>query len=224
MPTSSAWCAHNVQHTVLSALTETGRRRLLAQARRRRYAPGEVVFHEGDIGDALQVVTRGHALVRTTTPRGDRFTFSLLAPGDQFGELSLLRADHRHTATVAAVDELETLAIGRPAFDRLCREDPSIGLALAHLLAGGIERLDRQLTEAHFLPAPRRVARRVGQAARTFGGAVPLTQDDLAGLAGTSRSTVNEVLRDLERRGVLRLDRHTITVLDDDALREAGRW
>jgi CRP-like cAMP-binding protein len=214
-----------VRPTVLLALPAPERRRLLAAARRRRFAPGEVVFHEGDLGDSLHVVTRGHAAVRSATPRGDVLTLGLLGPGDQFGELSLLRRDHRHTATVVALDELATLCLGRQAFESLCRQDPSAALALAHLLATNVERLGHLLTEAYFLPASRRIARRLWETTRTFHSqSIPITQHDLADLAGTSRPTANEVLRDLQRRGVVDLDRHSIAVIDAEALRAAGRW
>jgi CRP-like cAMP-binding protein len=214
-----------VRHTVLLSLPEPQRHRVLAAARRRRFDPDEVVFHEGDVGDALHVVRHGHAAIRSGTPRGDVLTLGLLGPGDQFGELSLLRTDHRHTATVIAVDDLETLALSRSAFERLCRDDATVGLALAHLLGARVERLGHLLSEAYFLPASRRVARRLWEATQSFEGCtVPLTQHDLAGLAGTTRPTANEALRALERRGVVRLDRHTIEVLDPAALRDAGSW
>jgi len=214
-----------VRHTLLTAVSDAERRRVVAHARRRRFAPDEVVFHEGDPGDAMHVVLRGHALVRTSTPRGDRLALALLGPGDQFGELSVLREDHRHTATVVALDDLETLAIGRSTVELLCRADPATALALARLLAASTERLGHRLIEASFLPAAPRIARRLAEAADTFqGGSVPITQDVLAELAGVSRSTVNEVLRDLERRSVVRLDRHAIQILDERTLRGAARW
>ena len=39
-----------------------------------------------------------------------------------------------------------------------------------------------------------------------------MTQEDLAGMAGTSRATVNRVLRDEERRGTVRLGRGRILI------------
>jgi CRP-like cAMP-binding protein len=47
---------------------------------------------------------------------------------------------------------------------------------------------------------------------------IPLRQDDLASLAGTTRPTANRVLRHLERDGVIALHRGQVHVLDDDAL------
>jgi CRP-like cAMP-binding protein len=52
---------------------------------------------------------------------------------------------------------------------------------------------------------------------------VPLTQEDLAGLAGTSRATVNRVLREEEERGTVKLGRGRTTVLDADALARRAR-
>jgi uncharacterized membrane protein len=50
-----------------------------------------------------------------------------------------------------------------------------------------------------------------------------MTQEDLAGLAGTSRATVNRVLRDEERRGVVELARGRTAILDLKQLRRRAR-
>ena len=49
---------------------------------------------------------------------------------------------------------------------------------------------------------------------------IPLRQEDIADLAGTSRATVNRVLREEERRGTVRLTRAQTAVLDRDRLLE----
>jgi CRP-like cAMP-binding protein len=54
--------------------------------------------------------------------------------------------------------------------------------------------------------------------ARIYGGSegepitIPLSQEDLAGLAGTTRETVNRVLQDEQERGTVTLARRRITV------------
>jgi len=68
----------------------------------------------------------------------------------------------------------------------------------------------------------------VRELAELYGGSskpvvVPLTQEDIAGLAGTSRATVNRVLREEERRGNIELRRSKTVVLDlDELARRAG--
>jgi CRP/FNR family transcriptional regulator, cyclic AMP receptor protein len=75
--------------------------------------------------------------------------------------------------------------------------------------------------EAYYVAADRRVLRRVCELAELYGGkeaVVPLTQEEIAELAGTSRATVNRVLRDAERRGAVELRRGKTAVLDLEAL------
>jgi CRP-like cAMP-binding protein len=61
--------------------------------------------------------------------------------------------------------------------------------------------------------------RRLADLAELYDGSVPLPQEALAELAGTSRATVNRVLRELEERGVVALARARIVVKDTDRLR-----
>jgi CRP-like cAMP-binding protein len=99
---------------------------------------------------------------------------------------------------------------------------------LIGILAQHLRRLSELLIEAHYIPSTRRVLRRVREMADLYGGSsqpvvVPLTQEDIAGLAGTSRATVNAVLREEERRGTVALGRAKTVVLKPDELsRRAG--
>jgi CRP/FNR family cyclic AMP-dependent transcriptional regulator len=100
---------------------------------------------------------------------------------------------------------------------------------LVVLLAEHIRRSSDRLAEAFYVAADRRVLRQIRQLATVFGPAVdgavtiPLTQEDIAGLAGTSRVTVNRVLRDEVRRGTLELARNRTVVLDLEALSRRAR-
>ncbi len=68
------------------------------------------------------------------------------------------------------------------------------------------------------------MARRIGDLRALYGSdLIPVTQEDLAGLSGATRQTVNQVLTDLRDRSVVELGRGRITVLDPDALLRAMR-
>ena len=76
------------------------------------------------------------------------------------------------------------------------------------------------MVEAHHVDAETRVRRRLVDLAATYeGGVVPLTQEDIAAMAGTSRATVNRVLREEARLGVVALARGRTTVLEPGELR-----
>jgi CRP/FNR family cyclic AMP-dependent transcriptional regulator len=194
-------------------------RRPGAPARVRRYAAGEVIAHEGDLADTLHLIRSGRVAAGLTTRYGNQVTFTLLGPGEVFGELALLDAQSRRSATLTALEPTETVTLTRPEFDQLRADRPEFAQGLVDLLAERVRRLSDQLVEALYVPADTRVLRRLLTAAQLYGGTeLPLTQDDLAGLAGTARATVNRVLRAEAKRGTLELRRRRIRILDRAAL------
>jgi len=194
-------------------------RALLAIGRRRTFARGEVVFHRGDPANALHLIAEGRFAVRITTPLGDTATLAVRGPGDAFGELALVSDEPERSATVQALEEAETRSVLRDDFERLRRDHPSVDAILVAILAQRVRRLSELLTEAYYLSADARVLRRLADLGELYGGTVPLPQEALAELAGTSRATVNRVLRELEERGVVELGRSRIAVKDGERLR-----
>jgi CRP/FNR family transcriptional regulator, cyclic AMP receptor protein len=189
---------------------------VLQAARRRMFAKGEIVFHYGDPGDSLHLVVKGRFAVRVMTPVGDVATLGIRGPGESFGEMALVEPDAHRSATIQALEPSETLAL---AYSQLGHLRPAVDRMLVVLLADQLRRNNQLLLDAFYVPAERRVLRRLLE----LGETVELTQEELAQLAGTSRATVNRVLREEEKRGALRLDRGRVTVLDADALRRRAR-
>jgi CRP/FNR family cyclic AMP-dependent transcriptional regulator len=198
-------------------------RGVLALARRRRFARGEVVFHQDDPADSLHLVASGRFASARRTPLGEDTLLAIHAPGEAFGELALVSESTRG-ATVTALEPGETRCVHRIDFDRLRAEQPSVDRMLVTLLAHRVRAMNERLAESFYEPADRRVLRRVLELASAYGDAeIPLTQEQLAALAGTSRATVNAVLARERRRGSVTLRRGVIAVADSGALaRHAG--
>ena len=200
-------------------------RELLAIARRRTFSKGEVVFHRDDPAESLHLVVRGRFGARVQTPLGDSVLLEVIGAGSAFGELALLLPEARRSATVSALEDGETRSVYRDDFELLQRSHPGVKDVLLRLLAEQLRRASDRIVEAHYIDAETRVRRRVAELARTYpSGVVPLTQEDLAAMAGTSRATVNRVLRDEEKRGSVALQRGRTTVLDAEALDRRCRW
>jgi CRP/FNR family cyclic AMP-dependent transcriptional regulator len=203
--------------------TEQEAARLLERARRRRFDAGEVVFHAGDPADTLHLIQSGRFAARVTTEFGDIATLNVLGPGDFFGELALLSPRAPRSATIVALEKGETLSVHELDFGRLRTERPETADVLIAILAAQVRRLSTHLAEALYVPADTRVRRRLLEMTEIYGEGeevtVPLTQEELASLAGTSRATVNRVLREEEEFGTLRLSRGRSTVTDAAGLR-----
>jgi CRP/FNR family cyclic AMP-dependent transcriptional regulator len=217
-----------VDWPLLDVLSEPDRRELLARARRRRFARHEVLFHEGDPGDSLHLVSRGHVALRIHTPLGDIATVRIVRPGEFFGELAVVSPGPRN-ATAAALDPVETVTIDRALLDELRTDHPRIEAVILEALVTEVRRLARQVVEAMYVPVEKRVWRRLDDMTLIFGSeskraaAVPITQDVLAQLSGCTRPTANRVLRNGEEAGVIAMARGRIEILDLASLQRRAR-
>jgi CRP/FNR family cyclic AMP-dependent transcriptional regulator len=202
-------------------------RQVVAISRRRSFQKGEVVFHQGDPGDSLHLVVKGRFAVRIMTPLGESVTIAVRGPGENFGEMALVDPETRRSATVQALEPAETQAVYYGELERLRAKHPQISQVLIAFLAGALRRENELLLEALYVPADRRLLRRLAELSATYAdaqGVIALTQEELAQMAGTSRATVNRVLREEERRGTLELRRGRTVVVDAEALaRRAAR-
>ena len=130
----------------------------------------------------------------------------MIGPGEAFGELALLSPGSRRSATVESLDDGETLSVYRDDFALLQSEHPGVKDVLLRLLAEQLARASDRIVEAHYTDAETRVRRRLHLANPSGQPAVSTTQEHLAEMAGTSRATVSQVLRE-ERRGTVALSR-----------------
>jgi CRP/FNR family transcriptional regulator len=110
----------------------------------RSYAPGEILFHEGDVGRALFILETGHVEISRRTGEGGALQVAVLNPGDYFGEMSLLDERPR-TATAAAMEPVRIYLLYKTELEKLVKDVPHIGAAimthLAMLLAARLRSL-----------------------------------------------------------------------------------
>jgi CRP-like cAMP-binding protein len=208
---------------LLRGLPEQEVKRVLAAARRRRFARGEVLFHEGDPAASLHLIVGGRVAVRLTTPLGSVVTLDILVAGETLGELALLTPGEVRNATAVALEPTETMVIDQATFAGLRAESPTVNEVLVQLLAARVRRMATRLVEALYVPVDVRLFRRLLELADVYGEMVPLTQEDLAGLVGTTRATVNRVLKGAEKAGALELSRGHVRVADRTAIARLAR-
>lgn len=213
---------------LLRRLTDTDRRAVLARARRRTFARGEVLFHEGDPADSIHFIAEGRVMARRATADGDSVAFRVIGRGRVLGDVAISSADARRTSTIVALERTTTLSLSFTEFRELAQVHPDLEHELAVLLAARVKRLSDRLVDALFVSSDKRVVRRLVDLCDEYADAcadrpgpvrIPLTQTDLAELAGATRPTANRVLRLLASDGLVQLSRGRIVVVDPDALR-----
>lgn len=128
----------------LFAKIEPSKLKLLAfTSQRLTYKPGDVLFRQGDPGDAAFVIIGGEADVVVDTPTGP-LTVAHLKQNDFVGEIAIL-CDVPRTATVSAVSEVTTLRIEKDLFFRLINDFPQIAVEIMRVLAQRLERTTADL-------------------------------------------------------------------------------
>jgi len=210
---------------VLASLPLPERRGLVAGLRRRSYHRDEVIFHQGDPADTVHLIAAGHVSVRVTLPSGEFVVVAILGPGEAFGESALVSSSPVRSATIIALEQCETLSLGRDEFHRLRTSYPGVDRFLVELLSARVERLNNYLLESLYVPAERRVLRRLLHLCELYTGddqriVIPVTQEMLATLAGTTRPTANQVLRRLVASDIVSISRSQIVVLDRQSLHQ----
>lgn len=196
----------------------------------RSFSPAEVVFRQGDEARACYVVQTGHFEADVTTFDGDVMPLRIHPAGSHFGDIALLDPRLRRTATVKAVEDASALVVSREALAEL-RTSPGVDQALIARLVDLVVVLTAESTDNAYLPTERRLAKRLLSLASIYSGSsgpahdpvtIPMSQEHLATAIGATRSTVNRMLGELERNGVLRRSRSRIVILDREALASAS--
>jgi len=196
---------------------------LRTSSRRRWFARGDIVFHEGDPAGAFHLIDRGSVAVKLTTMRGDVATIDVLHAGETFGEQAIVDASSARSATVVALDKLETLSLDVATFEALRESHPRVDRFLLMVVSSRLRSTSHQLLEALYVPAEERVLRclvRLSTLLGTEGSpGIPLTQSDIASMTGVTRSTVNRVLGQAQTAGLIAVRRSHIDLLDEPGIR-----
>ena len=215
---------------LFSALDDEAATALRTSMSETRLRRSEVLFHEGDEGDKLYIITDGKVKLGRTSSDGRENLLAILGPGQMFGELSLFDPGPR-SATVTAVTDATFASLSHEDLLRWLEGRPVVARGLLTQLAGRLRKANDVVADLVFSDVPGRVAKALLDLADRFGRTADdgvhvhhdLTQEELAQLVGASRETVNKALADFASRGWMRVDSRAVTILDADRLARRAR-
>jgi CRP/FNR family transcriptional regulator, cyclic AMP receptor protein len=202
----------------LEILPESDRIELARQMSVRRFKQQEVVYHQGDPAAHAYVVFAGLVKVLLLDENGRELLVSLHARGEFFGELALFEQNAPRDGTAVCVTPTTALQIARDGALAVLRRNEDARRFMFERLTRTIRRLETQVENLAFLDVASRLAKYLVEVGRLQNSGVPLTQDDLAAAIGSTRMTVNKLLADFERRGLINVERRNVRVLDEASL------
>jgi CRP-like cAMP-binding protein len=213
---------------LFSGLTERELDGLMQVTRTQMLAPREELFHKGDEGTQVYLVITGTLKALTTSDEGDDVVFSILGPGELFGEIAFLGSPVR-TATVTAISDSELLAIDRRDFLAFLRSHPDASIKLLSVLATRLKRVSELVEDTLFLNLPVRLAKKLIHYAAAYGeeagnGSIriklKLSQEEWGDLVGATRESINKQMRAWTEEGLIGTDQGFVVLHRPEALEQ----
>lgn len=126
-------------------------RELARFAHSEAFAAGQTIIRKGEVGSTMHVIRSGRVQVLQERPGADALALATLGPGEYFGELAIFDSETR-SATVLAVEDTVTVAIGHIEIVRLVTRSPELALSLLKSLSARVrqanDRLSANLSES----------------------------------------------------------------------------
>lgn len=183
---------------------------------------GETILAPYEPNDQIFLVKSGARIFQLSSD-GREITIAILRPGQLFGTSALTGIGK--TGTFAqAFEETYICEASAEEFLRIMSAHPLLAARVTISMARQLLRLERQLDQLAFQAVPSRIAQALLQLAEESGGELlaPLTHEDLAKLAGTTRATVTKVLSEFAEEGIVEVGYRRLTLLDRPRLQRLG--
>jgi CRP/FNR family transcriptional regulator, dissimilatory nitrate respiration regulator len=202
-----------------AGLDDAALHELAALAIWQEYAPGAVIFLEGDASSGLYSIHTGWVKVIKLSPDGREQVLRYFGPGEVFNEIGMF-LQRPNPATAMALEQSMLWQLHRSALQPLLVAHPDLQLQVMGNMADRIAYLAGMVAELSLHSVEARLARLLLDSAT--GGALVrpswLTQAELAARLGTVPDVLSRALRTLADAGVIRFDRRQITILDREKL------
>jgi CRP/FNR family transcriptional regulator, cyclic AMP receptor protein len=174
------------------------------------------------------VLRSGRVKVSAVASSGRQVLLAFRGPGDLVGELSALDERPR-SASIVALEPVEALVLTHEQFRALFGQHPAASFALLRVLSDRLRDADLKRLQFAGYTAMGRVAFCLLELCDRFGQAeadavdilLPISQEELAGWAGSSLESVGRSLQTMRGLGWIETRRRAIRVLDREALRRA---
>ncbi|MCP4415296.1 MAG: Crp/Fnr family transcriptional regulator [Chloroflexi bacterium] len=197
--------------------------RLTENAHWREYAAGELIVLEGEAVTGLYYLQSGWLKIVKISPSGREQVLKFIEAGNTFNEVSVFTKSP-NPATAIALEAAGVWIIRQESVLRLLREVPDFAENIIAQMAKRLLYLVSLVTDLSLRSVTARLARLILEDAdgdmlhrpRWF------TQAELAARLGTVPDVVQRGLRNLEKEGVIKVQRHRIHILDRGKLAEVG--
>lgn len=205
---------------IFSDLSEVELKFLADRAVTKRYAPGELIFSEGDPCAGLFAIESGDVRIFKTSVAGREQVLTVEHAGSSVAELPVFDGGN-YPASAAAVTECSLLFVSRNDFRTVCLEHPEVALKVLRMVGLRLRRLVGIIEELSFTTVRHRLAALLLRLARDAGHRsgrarleIAVSNQELASQIGTVRELVSRNLSRFQAEGLIHMDGKIVTIPD----------
>ncbi|MCK6590361.1 MAG: Crp/Fnr family transcriptional regulator [Polyangiaceae bacterium] len=190
----------------------------------REYAPGEVLFREGEPGDTMFVIQSGAARI-TKSVGGEEKLLAVLGPGEFLGELAILNSKPR-TATATVVEPMRCLLIEKKTLEAMVAKSTEISLRLIKKLASRLDAANSLIEILMHTDPKARIMLALSRHAAAYGERTEegirlrTTTADIASEVGVDEDVASDVIARLRRLRLVSDEGGELVVADVGRLQE----
>ncbi len=189
------------------------------------YKAGEYIYLPDEYSDTIFFITKGRVKIGTYSDAGKEITKAILAPGEVFGELSLIGEDKRRDFALA-MEDTETCFVKAEQMKNLLRDYNGLTWFMMKVMGGRVMKMEKRLESLVFKDSRTRIVEYLKELAREKGQRVGyemlvrnfLTHQEIANMTATSRQTVTTVLNELRNDNVITFNRKRLLIRDMEKL------
>jgi CRP/FNR family transcriptional regulator, cyclic AMP receptor protein len=195
---------------------------VLTGVQHRSFPRNSFILRANEETDALYIILSGRVKVLIPDEEGHEVILAMLGPHDFFGEMGLLD-DQVRSASVETLEPCETLRLSKPAFTNILKDNFDLAMLIMRSLVKRLREADRKIESLALIDVYGRVARLLLEIAVHTGDGKWVVEhappkQEIARMIGASREMVSRVVKDLQRKGLIRAEKRRIYVLDKQSM------
>jgi CRP/FNR family cyclic AMP-dependent transcriptional regulator len=208
-------------------LTAAEQAALTAAGYPRTWPAGETIAPQGGPPTSMYVILTGWVKITVSNDRGDNAPLAARGPGEIIGELGPI-TDAPRAAAIAAITAVRALVIPRDRVRAVLHRHPHIGEELLRTTAMRLQQSDRLRLESGGPDFTQRLAAVLLELSHQCSPGtpdnepveLPFPQEELAGFARVSRSTLIRGLEELRRLQLIQTSRRRTVIPNRQPLRD----
>lgn len=212
-------------HFLLTHLRDWDLELLARHSRVMEVPAGKTIFRKHDPGDTMIVVISGKVVICSQSTDGREVVFNIINPGEVFGEIAFLDGQER-TADARVLENAVCVVLDRRSFLPFLEDNPKVVIELLTVLCERVRSTTVHIEDTAFLEFRSRLAKKLLAFGQHYGKAVDkgsrielaISQTELGAMLQATRESVNRQMRTWVKKGVIEVDKGSITLVDLDRL------